>query len=83
MIEKSSIQKKRSYKEIRLNLLKTLEKGQQTLNEVSKNSNINWRTCNNHLIHLIGLGLSEEIFSSPYVRIFKITEKGKEELSKR
>jgi len=73
-------QSKRTYSEIRLKLLKTLSKGQQSLNELSRNSKINWRTCSNHLIILIGLELVEEVFSSKYVRIFKITEKGKEEL---
>jgi len=73
-------QEKRTYPEIRIKLLKTLSKGQQSLNELSKNSGINWRTCNNHLTFLIGLELAEEIFSSRYVRIFKITEKGISEI---
>ena len=80
MSRQNTNQQKRTYPEIRIKLLKTLSKGQQSLNELSKNSGINWRTCNNHLTFLIGLELAEEIFSSRYVRIFKITEKGISEI---
>jgi len=80
MSRQDTNQEKRTYPEIRIKLLKTLSKGQQSLNELSKNSGINWRTCNNHLTFLMGSELAEEIFSSKYVRIFKITEKGINEL---
>jgi len=81
MSEQHKSQHKRTYSVIRKKLLKTLDKQQLSINEISKKSGVNWRTCNNHLIILIGLELVEEVFSSKYVKIFKITNKGKEELS--
>lgn len=78
----SSKQHKRTYSELRLLLLNSLKNGEKTLNELSRVSGINWKTCDNHLIWLVGMEWVEEVFSSRYVRIFKITEKGKERLSK-
>lgn len=77
----SSKQAKRGYSELRWLLLDSLKNGEKTLNELSKTSGINWKTCDNHLIWLVGMEWVEEVFSSRYVRIFKITEKGKERLS--
>lgn len=67
---------KRTFEEIRHLLLLELSKGKKTLNQLAKESGINWKTTDNHITYLIGKGLAEEIFSSPYVRIFEITEKG-------
>ena len=75
-------QQKRRYSELRGILLNSLKNGEKTINELSKTSGINWKTCDNHLIWLVGMEWVEEVFSSRYVRIFKITEKGREELSR-
>ena len=77
-----SKQQKRRYSELRGILLNSLKNGEKSLNELSRISGINWKTCDNHLIWLIGMEWVEEVFSSRYVRIFKITEKGVEELSR-
>ncbi len=69
---------KRSFEEIRNLLLIELSKGKKTLNQLAKDSGINWKTTDNHLTYLIGKGLALEVFNSPYVRIFEITDKGKE-----
>lgn len=68
---------KRTFEEIRFNLLMSLTEGRKTINELAKDAGVNWRTTSNHLVYLIGLGLVTEVFNSPYVRIFELTEKGK------
>ena len=74
-------QAKRGYSELRYLILNSLKNGEKSLNELSRDSGVNWKTCDNHLIWLIGMEWVEEVFSSKYVRIFKISEKGKERLS--
>ena len=71
---------KRTFSELREIILNTLLGGKKTLNEVSKASGINWKTVDNHIVYLIGRGMVTEVFSSPYVRIVELTEKGKEYL---
>ena len=76
--------KKRKFTEIRhfiLNYLKN--KKQSTLNNIARSTKINWKTVDNHLTYLVGKGLVKEVFSSPYVRIYEITEKGLEHLKKK
>ena len=75
-------QEKRTYSELRFKILNSLKIGEKTLNSISVDTGINWKTCDNHLLWLMGMELVEEVFNSKYVRIFKITEKGLEELSK-
>lgn len=74
--------KKRQFSEIRENLLITLSKGKKTLNTLAKEAGVNWKTTDNHLTYLMGKGFVTEVFSSPYARIFEITEKGKEQIEK-
>ena len=74
--------KKRKFPEIRNILLVALSKGKQTINNLSKEAGVNWKTTENHLTYLIGKGLVSEVFSSPYARIFELTEKGKELVEK-
>ena len=71
---------KRTYVDIRKRILKAIDGKQKTISEISKLSKVNWKTVQRHLIFLKGAGLIVETFSSPYVRIFEITEKGKEKL---
>ena len=74
--------KKRPFTEIRENLLITLSKGKKTLNTLAKEAGVNWKTSDNHLTYLMGKGLVVEVFSSPYARIFELTEKGREFVEK-
>jgi len=74
--------KKRKFTEIREILLLTLSKGKQTINTLAKEAGVNWKTTENHLTYLIGKGLAAEIFSSPYARIFELTEKGRDSVEK-
>jgi predicted transcriptional regulator len=73
---------KRSFNEIRKSMLFELAKGQKTINDLAKSSDVNWKTTQNHLIYLVGMGYAREVFNSPYVRIFEITEKGEEQVKK-
>ena len=69
---------KRSFEVIRNAMLIELAKGQKTINDLAKSSGVNWKTTQNHLVYLVGMGFAKEVFNSPYVRIFEITEKGME-----
>ena len=70
--------RKRTFQEIRLRLLKGLISGQRPINELARVSGVNWKTTELHMTYLSGRGLVHEAFNSPYVRIFEITELGKE-----
>ena len=41
---------------------------------------INWKTVENHLVHPVGKSLVREVFTSAYVRIFELTAFGKDYL---
>ncbi len=73
----SSINSKRTFKEIRKGILLCLSKGQMTVNEIARSAAINWKTVDNHLIHLAGRGLVKEVLNSAYVRIYELTDDGK------
>jgi PAS domain S-box-containing protein len=76
----SSSPKKRTFESIRFLILASLMKKRKTINQISKDIGVNWKTVENHLTHLAGKKLIHEIFSSKYVRIFEITEHGKARL---
>jgi DNA-binding transcriptional ArsR family regulator len=67
---------KRRFTDLRDMILRTLSTGKKTVNQISSDSGINWRTVDNHLIYLIGKGLVRTVFSSPYVKIFELSEDG-------
>lgn len=69
---------KRTFTTLRNIILICLSKGQLSINEISHLSGINWKTVENHLTYLIGKKLIKENFSSKYVRLFELTERGKE-----
>lgn len=73
---------RRLYDDIRILILMALSKGQSTINKISKDTSINWKTVENHLVYLLGKGYVSEIFKSEYVRIFEITKEGKEHIAK-
>tara|TARA_Y100000310_G_scaffold345591_1_gene467005 strand:- start:5550 stop:5876 length:327 start_codon:yes stop_codon:yes gene_type:complete len=75
--------KKRSFDKIRTNILLNLSKGQKTLNQISKETGINWKTVDNHIVYLVGRGLVTEVFKSSFVRIYELSEEGKEFLLKK
>ncbi len=67
---------KRTFYELRQLILRELSNGQQTINTISKNTGINWRTANEHLEFLAKNGDVTEVVSLEYVRIFRLTEQG-------
>lgn len=67
---------KRTFYEIRNEILLSLSKGKMTINQLANDSGINWRTVEKHLTFLIGKKLVEEVFSSEYVRVFDLTPQG-------
>ena len=73
---------KRRFIEIRNYILLSLASGQKTINQISSETQINWRTVERHLIYLIGKGWVREAFSSAYVRIFELSAFGRDYLRK-
>ena len=58
----------------------SLAPGQKTINQISSETEINWKTVENHLVHLVGKSLVREAFTSSYVRIFELTAFGKDHI---
>ena len=71
---------KRTFDVLRLQILLSLASGQKTINQISQEMGINWKTVDNHLVHLMGKLLVKEVFTSPYARIFELTAFGKDYL---
>jgi len=69
---------KRTFKVIRNTILTCLTKGKMTINQISNSTGINWKTVEKHLTYLIGKKMIDEVFSSEYVRIFELVERGRE-----
>ena len=69
---------KRNFKEIRDLLLLELSGSRKTINQLAQDSGVNWKTTQHHLVYLIGKQMVKEVFSSPYVRIFELTELGED-----
>ena len=82
VINRNEFTVKRTFIEIRNSILLSLASGQKTINQISNDTKINWRTVDNHLVHLMGKMLVREAFSSSYVRIFELTAFGKDYLRK-
>ena len=81
LISNGFIQKRR-FIDIRNSILLSLAQGQKTLNQISIETQINWKTVERHLIYLIGRGWAREAFSSAYVRVFELTAFGKDYIRK-
>lgn len=73
---------KRTFIEIRNSILLCLAEGQKTINQISIETGINWRTVERHLTYLIGKGWVREVFTSSYVRVLELTAFGKDYLRK-
>ena len=58
----------------------SLASGQKTINQISGETEINWKTVENHLVYLVGKSLVREAFTSAYVRIFELTAFGKDHI---
>ena len=82
LINREDYSIKRTFVEIRNSILLSLASGQKTINQISSETNINWKTVERHLTHLIGKGWVREVFSSAYVRIYELTAFGKNYLRK-
>lgn len=78
----NGIPQKRTFIDLRNCILLRLASGQKTINQISNETGINWKTVERHLIYLIGRGWVREAFSSAYVRIFELTAFGKDYLRK-
>ncbi len=72
--------KKRRFSELRDLILANLRKGRKTVNQISQETGINWKTVDNHLVYLVGKEMAIIVYSSPYVKIFELSESGKEYL---
>jgi DNA-binding transcriptional ArsR family regulator len=70
--------KKRTFDSIRILILSTLYEKRKTINQIAKDIGVNWKTVEHHLTYLAGKQLIHEVLSSEYVRIFEITNKGRE-----
>jgi len=71
---------RRSFDGIRFDILDALNEKRTTVNDLSKKTSINWKTVDNHLVYLCGRGWAEKVFDSPTIKIFEITETGKDRL---
>ena len=67
---------KRTFSDLRRLILEELMQGKKTVNQLSTESGINWKTVDNHLTYLVGKGFVRIVFSSSYVKIFELTEAG-------
>ena len=82
LINKEGYAIKRTFIEIRNSILLSLASGQKTINQISNETQVNWKTVDRHLVYLVGRGWAREVFSSAYVRIFELTAFGKDYLRK-
>ena len=55
---------KRTFEIIRLLILNSLSSGSKTVNQLSNNSGLNWRTVDNHITYLLGKGLVKQVIFS-------------------
>ena len=83
LINKGGYTIKRTFIEIRNSILLSLAPGQKTINQISNEAQVNWKTVERHLIYLVGKGWVREAFSSAYVRVFELTAFGKDYLRKK
>jgi DNA-binding transcriptional ArsR family regulator len=68
---------KRTFKELRHSILAAMLKGRKTVNQLAKDTGINWKTVDNHLIWLKGRGMVRTVFASSFVKIYELSEEGR------
>jgi glycogen synthase len=74
----SQKRERRGYEHIRGLILLTLTQGPTTVNKIANETGINWKTVDNHIIHLLGKGHITTVFKSAYVKIYTTTSEGEE-----
>ncbi|MBW2974362.1 ArsR family transcriptional regulator [Candidatus Woesearchaeota archaeon] len=66
---------RRSKDQIIKEIIKILEKGELSVNEIARKIKANWSTTNNALELLKGLEIVKEIITTPKIRIFRLIKK--------
>ena len=69
---------RRTFSDLRRAILISLASGQKTVNQISRHTKINWRSVVIHINYLVEKGLIKNVVNSPYVKIFELSETGKE-----
>ena len=72
---------KRKFIQLQKAILKSLKNQNLTINEISAKSKVSWNSTSHQLILLKGHEYVKEVFRHRRLRIFEITEKGKEFLN--
>jgi len=67
---------KKTFSELRDSILLNFGENKKTINQIASETGINWKTVERHLTYLMGKKLVVEVFNSPYVRIFALSEVG-------
>ena len=60
--DNSNLTNRRTFKQIRHLILVSLYSGRKTINQISNNIGVNWKTVENHITHLVGKALIKEVF---------------------
>ncbi|MEM4282693.1 MAG: ArsR family transcriptional regulator [Candidatus Woesearchaeota archaeon] len=68
---------KRTFHEIRDIILYNLANGKKTAHQISTETGIGWKTVNNHLTYLIGIGMIKVIFSNNHMKVVELSEQGR------
>ena len=69
---------KRTFEHIRLCIIFSLYSKEKPINTISTETGINWKTVESHLVYLLGRKYVEEVLTSEYARIFRLSDKGRE-----
>ena len=73
---------KKTFEDLRNSILINFKDNKKTINQIASETGINWKTVERHLTYLMGKKLVNEVFNSPYVRIFALSEIGIEQVKK-
>ena len=69
---------RRTFNDLRRSILISLVSGQKTVNQISRHTKINWRSVVIHIKYLVEKGLIKNVVNSPYVKIYELSDIGKE-----
>jgi len=75
-------EKKRTFTEIQLVILRKLRTKQKTVYQIAKQTKTDFRTVRHQLILLRGQGYIDLVFSLNHIKVFAITELGNKYLRK-
>ena len=73
---------RRTYTEIRYDILNSLLNNTLSINEVASKTKIYWPTVKQHLTYLRGMYAVDEVLKHSRLRLFKITFEGKKYMKK-